>query len=60
MKKMKEIVNDKKSECESISKNSKRQIQMVQQENERIKNHIKSIIEKKNDDIFNITRNKEV
>jgi hypothetical protein len=31
MKKMKEILNDKKSECESIAKNSKREIEMIEQ-----------------------------
>ena len=32
---------------------------MVEQENERIKAHIKSVIQKKNDEIFNLNRNRD-
>lgn len=43
------MLNDKISQCQSIGKTFKKEKEMMEQENERIKNQIKSVIERKND-----------
>jgi translation initiation factor 2 beta subunit (eIF-2beta)/eIF-5 len=59
IKRLKGLLEDKAAECESISRNAKREVELVQQENERIKVQVKTVIEKKNDELFHINRDKD-
>lgn len=60
MRKLREQLREKEFECVNIGKIGAKEKEMLQQENERIKNHIKNLIEKKNDEMFALARESEV
>jgi chromosome segregation ATPase len=60
VRKLKEIIKDKESECDSIARTLKKEKEIYEQENERMNYQLKSMIEKKTDEIYAISRQKEM
>jgi hypothetical protein len=59
LRKHKELLKDKASECESIARSGKRERELLELENDRLRNQLKTVIEKKNDELFAVTRERD-
>jgi vacuolar-type H+-ATPase subunit I/STV1 len=58
IRKLREIIKDKESECLSLAKNLRKEKEIFEQEHERLNYQLKSTIEKKTDEIYTISREK--